>query len=389
MFNRNIFSRHKRSALSAAIMTGLLAQSGVVLADSYTFNTPLGNNYDPAASTDNSSYFNAINNSGTTVGAFTEGTTATISGTKLKANNTYGFDGNTLFNPSGSLTNQVIGNANNISGINTTGSIAGSYYIGSTTNVSFIAASATAAQTTIYDTNTTGGGAVTVVNSYAQGLNDSGLVVGYNVWSAGNNTGFVYNNSMSTVDGIAAGAYLDVTAANDNGGTQFNAVNNNGIAVGDVVVGGVTEGLVYNLAAGATTGTLLEFSVPTATMTEVTGINLGVTGTALAGKDEIVGFWVDGSGTNHGFSAIFNPSTNSISSWISQSIDAPNSNATVVTGVNDNGTLVGYLTNATTGSYQGFTATATTSAVPVPGAAWLMTSALAGLGLFGRRRQAS
>jgi len=386
----------RRTVLSASILACLLLTVAEAQAEtSYTFTDLYTNTWN--ASTHNAAEITGINNSGTVVGSFQPSSTTTIDGTKLKGGSTYGFVGNTLFNPSYSTAaGGALGANNDITGINSNGIIVGIINatglggLNSGAGTSFVAAPTYSTPIQVLDTFNGSGAnsnetASNLAYTYAQGINDNGLVVGWNSFVSGANDAFVYNSSAGTVDGIAAGTYKDINLSSYAGGAQFNGINNAGVAVGTVVdtTTGYADGLIYNINTNAN----YEFSISGSTNTLVTAINPGTSG-ALAGVDEIAGIWTDASGADHGFVGIWNGSS---VTYLNQNLipgDIAGTNSVyAITGINDSGKLAGYYQNSTSNVVNGFTATANAAAVPLPGAVWLMGSALVGIG-FSRRRQA-
>jgi hypothetical protein len=338
----------------------------------------------------NASY-NGINDSGTTVGTFQieepTGRTVTINSTVLSNGGTYGFEGNTLINPTDSNASAGFNSSNQITGINNSGAIVGTLEVGNTPE-SFYAASAAALNSSgalgvqqIQD-SFNGSGANANENAgnldvtHATGVNDAGLIVGTNSFAAGGNDGFVYNNTGSTVDGVAAGTYNEINAAGATS-TQIAGVNDAGIAVGSATIGGITEGLVYNISTGTSTA----FTVPGVDATNgtfVTGINPGVSG-KLAGIDEITGYTVNAAGISSGFIAVFNAATDTVSQFDTYGNGSSN---VYYSGINDSGTIVGTLLNPTSGFLNGFEAD-----IPSPGTLPLLAAGFMALGLRCRRNR--
>jgi len=413
MLQTMLHSISRRSTLSVAIAAGLLMSASAVQAQTVTYtSTLLGTSNSGATGniiSGDETYLTGINDSGALIGdIFTAPkgsgrsapSTTTRSGVVLSDGTNYGF-GLSALSSSGTITwaHPTSGNnANtgglgnfNLTGVNSSGQVVGFETYGAGGAVSFIASSAN-----IPATDAVTSGAVVgltqvsdttnptqLTATVANGINDNGLVVGYDAYAnLPLPIGVIYNSSSSTVDGIAAGAYVDVNVQSSTSGeTIFNAVNNAGIAVGSEtsgVAGSNSEGLIYNI----TTGTVLdEFSVAGSTNTVVTGINLGATGS----QEEIVGYWTNSSGQNFGFSAIWNGSS---LTFLNSSINGSGNSGdnTWLTGVNDSGVITGYSGNS--GVLTGFVSTPNASAVPLPGAFWLMASTLAGFGGFRLRRKA-
>ena len=371
-----------------------------VIGSGYSWTTP-DNTFDtqngyttPTAQ----SSFTGINDSGTITGTFLyKSADTSISG--LSNNAVYGFVGtskavdniatNTTWGYAPGQNNSLYG-TNAVTGINNAGYAiisdartaqpnnqqVGSYLSGAGGNFTN--------ETAISDSNSLtsiGGGGI--VDTYALGI-DNSLIVGANNISGNangySNDGFIYNNSGTTISGIANGSYGDFLYGGAVNGTlastvftgvQLDTHNNNTYITGYYADNAGTHGLIYDL----TTNVWKSVDNPLASNTYVQGLN------ALG---EAVGYYNDSAG-NHGFT--YNYETNT---FITTTIDNPidTSKGTVILGVNDSGTLVGYYAGSGSTSV-GYVATSvsTSAAVPLPSAVWLMSSALAVLGLGQRRRQ--
>jgi hypothetical protein len=237
------------------------------------------------------------------------------------------------------------------------------------------------------------------------GLNSFGVTVGFAVDAAGNNTGFIDDNGTFTtvVDpntppgaaaagtafnqllgindvGMAVGTYndangvahgytydiataaftqIDVAGATS---TTTTGINNAGVISGIDVVGGVTEGFVDDA------GTITQLTGPSgATTTQAFGLN---------NEGQVVGDYVDAAGNTHGF--VYDIATGTYTT-----IDDPNEGtvggvtSTVVNGINDQGQLVGFYTDAA-GNVDGMLATlqATVQTVTDPTAGSVLAAAV-------------
>jgi probable HAF family extracellular repeat protein len=148
-------------------------------------------------------------------------------------------------------------------------------------------------------------------NQFANGINDSGQIVGAYIDASGNYDG--YELSGGTFTPIA---YPGATS------TSPNQINNSGTIVG---AWGVTLGNAFELSGGVYTPLVFPGSI----VTSVNGIN---------NSGEIVGFYDDASNVTHGFL---------LSGGVYTSIDFPGSVLTYTTAINDGGDIVGaYCTTA-------------------------------------------
>jgi hypothetical protein len=154
-----------------------------------------------------------------------------------------------------------------------------------------------------------------VFGTIANGINNSGAVVGTYIGASGGNSGFVESGNSFT--------NFDVTGASDTFAQ--------GITAHDSVLGYYIDG------SGAThgfTGTTSPFSIFNVTFAGANSGTTTQTGVSQA-ANERVGYYFDNSSTpsSHGF---LNDTP----------IDYPGAVATIVTGVNNAGTAVGYYVDA-------------------------------------------
>lgn len=160
------------------------------------------------------------------------------------------------------------------------------------------------------------------------GLNDNGIAVGFYTGSKGVNHGYKLNQATGVFTPVTPPGASNVTAS---------AINANGDITGFYTSGMQTIGFLYK------NGQFTTFDFPGSTVTNPFGINI---------HDTIVGSYLDGSGVMHGFT-LKTPIKGA--TW--QSIDDPNGvGSTVVNGLNDNGELVGFYTDAA-GNTDGMLAT--------------------------------
>lgn len=152
------------------------------------------------------------------------------------------------------------------------------------------------------------------------GLNSHGIAVGFYNDAKGNSHAYTLNQATGVFTPVKVTSAVSTVAT---------GINNNG----DIT------GLYKTTANGATNGFLIKdgkittFGFPGGSNTQPFGINI---------HDTIVGSYLDGAGVMHGF-VLRTPLKGA--SW--QSIDDPNGvGSTVVNGLNDQGDLVGFYTDA-------------------------------------------
>ena len=201
----------------------------------------------------------------------------------------------------------------------------------------------------------------------AFGINDDGLIVGqYSDSATGTVPGFVFNGSQYTILNPFAIAIA----------TNAQGVNNNGLVTGFYSFDGVHDhGFFYNSVTGQYTFAA-DPNIPNIVLTQFLGIN----DNGLA-----VGYYQLPDGSQHGF--LYDSTAHTYSF-----VDDPNAalsgvSITQITGVNDAGEIAGFYVDAQTGVQRGFVATPAVAAVPEPGTAVLVISALAPMIVArGRRR---
>ena len=176
----------------------------------------------------------------------------------------------------------------------------------------------------------------------------------------GNSTGSSYTN-YEVLTNTAGSSLMDGT------NLQVTGVSEQGTYVtGDFVnTSGVEVSFIFNTS----TGQFQEFDLGAlANGTQAAGVNDSgeVVGTAFTSSGESGFIWENGKFIMTGIVSPFDPGYGTSTTY------------TYLTGINDGGTIIGNSANS------GASFTATASAVPLPGGFWLMSTALAGLGMLRR-----
>jgi len=270
------------------------------------------------------------------------------------------------------------------------------------------------------------------VATYANGINNSGEIVGTTINSSGVQQGFVDNGGSFTYINVPNAAVTTVQGVNNAGTIVGSYLDSGGVTHGFTDVGGTIS--TFNVSVSGATGTSIMginssgqmigyysdssfvqhgFSLVGSTVTTIgpsgattssaTGVNasgqiVGYTttgfldngGTYTAVTDgthtqpngintagQIVGDFANTTG-EHGFLDI---------AGVFTTIDAPlGLGSTDVTGLNDSGTMVGYYEDAA-GNIDSFIATPA-AATPEPSSILLIGAGVLGLGILRRRRSA-
>jgi hypothetical protein len=161
------------------------------------------------------------------------------------------------------------------------------------------------------------------------GINDAGFGVGYFKNTSGNDVPVVVSIPTESFTSLKPPGYSNA---------QATGINVFGDIVGWEAGSGGTTGFFERL------GSYYTLAHAKAKATYALGIN---------STDQIVGYYTDSAGTNHGF-ILKNPKSKQ--KW--QTIDEPNAaHGTVVTGINDQDAICGYYVDAS-GVRHGFVATA-------------------------------
>jgi probable HAF family extracellular repeat protein len=131
-------------------------------------------------------------------------------------------------------------------------------------------------------------GPVATDNNMATGVNDAGMVVGFDMPSATTSNGFLFNGSVYTTIQFPGSVFTQPLGLSDNGevvGTYTDA-------------GGVTHGFTY------ISGNYVSFDAPGAfNMTTANGVN---------DQGDIVGFFMNANGATVGFEAVPTPEPGSL-----------------------------------------------------------------------------
>ena len=300
-----------------------------------TFNNPGDPNFNQLL---------GINNSGKIAGYFGDGTVVPNSG--------YTF---TL--PSAVYTPENFPNSvqTQVTGLNNTGTTVGFYVDGAGDNFGFYKQGAGPFVPVINP----GTGPSPAVNQLL-GVNDSKLAAGFYVNGAGNAQGYLYN--------ITSGTFTPVNLP-----SAFNAVavTATGVNNADDVSGFYTDG-------GGFTHGFLEVGGAFYSLNDPNGANTLIFG--LNNKDQAVGSYTDINGVTQGF--LYNWSNNSwltISDPFASATAAFGVTGTTINGLNDKDQLVGFFSDGT--NVNGFM-----TVVPEPSSWAMMLMGFAGLGFAGYRR---
>jgi probable HAF family extracellular repeat protein/VCBS repeat-containing protein len=167
------------------------------------------------------------------------------------------------------------------------------------------------------------GGAYTTVDdplgtnvTLANGINDTGQIVGYYADSSAVTHGFLYNG----------GKYTTIDDPLGTEGNGANGINATGQIVGTYGHSGVAHGFLYS---GGSSGTYTTLNDP-----------LGTNGTSANGindKGQIVGNYQDSSGSEHGF--LYSGGSNGTYTTLD---DPLGTQGTVANGINATGQIAGY-----------------------------------------------
>jgi hypothetical protein len=260
------------------------------------------------------------------------------------------------------------GLAINILGIDSAGDIVGNYHPTAGSYSNFYAtpssySASTPTQNIGNDTNLHGS---SNPSSDVAGITDTNLVVGTTSLANSSTYIFEYNTINKTftdlnlpVDTTASGYSVTATGVSTDGTyISGNYTDQNS----------VQYGFVYDTISNVFTTINNPDTTPNSSV-YATGVNkLG----------EVVGYYSDGT-TGAAYGYTFDAVSGT---FINNQISDPSGvGTTMLGGINDHGVIVGQDGNITL-----FTATANTSAVPLPGAAWLMTGALLGWMRLVRRK---
>ena len=172
----------------------------------------------------------------------------------------------------------------------------------------------------------------TAIETDTYAVNDAGVIAGDYVDSAGVQHAMILDGKkLTTADNKECGAVTGST------GIQFYGINSAGTAAGWCTSAKTGEPIAFTYAKGKFT----TVAYPKATGTEVNGIN---------DKGDVVGIYLDSTGTQHGFSKIGTKYT---------SIDVKGDTSPFAWGINNKGQITVYATNSA-GDYDSFLLTGKT-----------------------------
>jgi probable HAF family extracellular repeat protein len=211
-----------------------------------------------------------------------------------------------------------------LTGISNSGLVVGTYTNASGTQLSFFRTPFNGLPSTLSSFND----ASATNGTFATAINDSDQFVGYYLVGS-TSFGFSYNAGTATTINLGTS-------------TVATGINNSGQIVGYFTDGSGTHGFLDNAGSFTTLNDPLA-----ASFTEITGIN---------SSGEIVGFYKDGNGAYHGFTDIGGTFT-TVDDPAAASFGGAAGTGTKLTGVNDQGQLVGAYGNFSNSSgIQGFVA---------------------------------
>lgn len=329
----------KKLSLASLSIVAALVSATPGFASDYTFQT-INNSGDP-----NFNQLLGINNSGTIVGYFGDGTVVPNNGYSVTP--PYSQGSFSAQNVSGAAQTQVVGINSNPSP-----TTVGFYVDGMGNNFGFVKQGSTV--TTVSDPSSDG------TFNQLLGVNNANVAAGFYT-VGGVNSGYLYN--------VGTHAF---TPVDDPSGTSSTAtdINNSGIVSG-----------FYTDAAGNTHG-FLDISGVYHSFDDPNGNGTNTSFFGLNNEGQVVGNYVDAAGNTEGL--LYNFITNT---W--QSINDPNASntaafgvaGTTLNGINDLGQLVGFYSDGT--NVDGLLAS-----TPEPASLALISAGLLAFGLSRRRKSA-
>ncbi len=249
----------------------------------------------------------------------------------------------------------------------------------------FQASDASAAPVILADPNDDGSG---VIATYATGISDNDVVVGWDVLGDGNQSIFEYNVASNTYVDLAAPLSGDFIGASS---FQADGVSSNGeFIIGQFTnAGNNTEGFVYDTVTG--TWTVINETADVTGYDPLTNPYEFTSTSSVDSNGNVTGWYQDANGNSHEY--VFNALTGE---FINNNLDDPSNSLSSggVISVGGSGPVIYYpiyqtlVDGVSTPLTTAGISLAPAAAVPLPGAFWLMASAVAGIGWSGRRKAA-
>ncbi|QWF69545.1 hypothetical protein KEF85_09140 [Methylomonas paludis] len=357
------------TVLAAAILSTWFSIVPTALANTtYTYSiatTPGGSNYNDQYNNGTYSPTALINDAGTVAGSWNAANNNPLSSTNV-------YVGATGLSYKGFMSNEQVNAL--VSGFNNNG-----YVVGNETGLTEYNYGSSEGSTAFYTTPADYGKTAPtkllpadpnnlptgdhVAGEFATGITDSNIIYGYTTHLVGaNEHSFTYNIATSTYTDLS----LTVNGVTESAGLQVGNVSNDG-----------------NYLLASYNGTTFVYDNATQVGTTITDPNFStVVPTDVNNNGLVVGYEKNNSGTNlfYGFEYDLNTHT-----FLSSGVQDPYQtgySGTQFTGINNNGVISG----TPDVGWAVFTSTTDLIPAPLPGAFWLMSAALGGLGCLSRRK---